>query len=278
MMEEPDDHMTSSQALPTKPGVRQRFRRGPLVALVWVVVCSGLLTSCGVMVQRAREATRCTTCEFNLKVLWLGLGGFNNANGSLPPAWLCDENGKPMHSWRALMFPYAGYYGFTEGYHIKEPWDGPTNAKWQKTPFYELQCRSVDAKSHSAIDYVAVVGPDTMWPGRERVKLLEKVEGGQDTILVIEMPDSDYRALEPRSPTVDEFMAKIKSPTGKGIRTIHPKGLAYVTVGGDVRWFPPGTEPETIRQLLKRDPKCKVIPAEEKIGIVENWEKIKDER
>jgi hypothetical protein len=69
-----------------------------------------------------------------------------------------------------------------------------------------------------------------------------------------------------------------KAPSGKGIRTIHPKGLAYVTVGGEVRWFPPDTEPETIRLLLARDPKCKVIPAEEKIRDVENWDKLKDER
>ena len=33
-------------------------------------------------------------------------------------------------------------------------------------------------------------------------------------------PDSDYRCREPRFSTVDELIAKIKSPTGKGIRTI----------------------------------------------------------
>ena len=121
---------------------------------------------------------------------------------------------------------------------------------------------------------MAVVGPDTVWPGRERVELPPKEDGNQDTILLVEMPDSDYCCLEPRFPTVEQFMAKIKSPTGKGIRCIHRKGLAYLTVGGDVRWFPPDTDPETIRQLLKRDPKCKVIPAEEKIGIIDNWEKL----
>ena len=66
-------------------------------------------------------------------------------------------------------------------------------------------------------------------------------------------------------------MAKIKSPTGKGIRCIHPKGLAYVTVGDEVRWFPPDTDPETIRRLLKRDPKCKVVPPDEKMQFLEHW-------
>jgi hypothetical protein len=277
-MKEPENKSSVSNDQEIPITAVKRKRRGPLVALVWLVVCSGLLTSCGVMVQRAREAARCANCENQLKQIGLGLHNFDDSNTSLPPAWLCDENGKPMHSWQALAMPYLGYYSWAKDYSLREPWDGPTNRQWQKYPFDLLHCPSARGEAHSAVDYVAVVGPDTMWPGRDRVKLPEKAEGGQDTILVIEMPDSDYRALEPRSPTVDEFMAKIKSPTGKGIRTIHPKGLAYVTVGGDVRRFPPDTEPDTIRQLLTRDPKCKVIPAEQKIGIVENWEKLKDER
>ncbi|MBN1395156.1 MAG: hypothetical protein JW959_09045 [Pirellulales bacterium] len=128
------------------------------------------------------------------------------------------------------------------------------------------------------VDYVAVVGPDTMWPGRERVKLPTEGESNQDTILLIEMPDSDYSALEPRSPTVEKFMAKIKLPTGRGIRCIHPKGLAYVTVGGEVRWFPPDTDPETVRRLLKRNPDCKVISADEKMEIIERWGEEEDSR
>jgi hypothetical protein len=278
-MNEPVNSSIFSQASPAEAVTTKRVRRGPLVLLIWLVVCSGMLTSCVVMVKSAREGARCASCQNNLKQVGLALRSFADSNGSLPPAWLYDESGKPMHSWLALTMPYLGYYHFTEQYSLKEPWDSTKNIRWQAYSLYVLQCPNVgDESSRRVIDYVAVVGSDTMWPGRERVKLLEKEDGGQDTILVIEMPDSDYRPLEPRSPTVEEFMAKIKPPTGKGIRTIHPKGLAYVTIGGDVRWFPPDTEPETIRQLLKRDPKCRVIPAEEKNGIVENWEKIKSSK
>ena len=67
-------------------------------------------------------------------------------------------------------------------------------------------------------------------------------------------------------------MAAIKSPTGHGIRCIHPKGLAYVTVGCDVRWFPPTPIRRAVRRLLKRDPKSKVIPPNEKLPIVEHWD------
>jgi hypothetical protein len=101
-----------------------------------------------------------------------------------------------------------------------------------------------------------------MWPGKERVKLPKEGDWSKDTILLIEMPDSDIGVLEPRDPTVEVFLAKIKSPTGKGIRTIHPKGLAYVTIGGEVRYFPPETDVEIIRMYLQRDPRCQLLPVD----------------
>jgi hypothetical protein len=130
----------------------------------------------------------------------------------------------------------------------------------------------LSGRPRATVDYVAVVGPDTMWPGRERVTLPSDDHGNRDTILLIEMPDSDYNSLEPRSPTVEEFLEKIKSPTGKGIRCIHSKGLAYVTVGGDVRWFPPDTDPETIRRLFKRASNCKVVSPDKTMHVIEHWE------
>jgi Protein of unknown function (DUF1559) len=273
----PENNPPSSEGMQTETFTKKSNRRTTIIVLVWLVVCSGVLTTVVRAIQAAREAARCSTCVFHLKQIGYGLQIFDDANGSLPPAYLCDEKGKPIHSWQTLLAPYMGHYSWRNrnGYSLKEPWDGPNNSRVLSRPFRECQCASVDVDNPSrmTVDYVAVVGPDTMWPGRDRVTL----GGNKDKILLIEMPDSDYRCLEPRSPTVEEFMAKIKSPTGKGIRCIHPNGLAYLTVGGEVDRFPPDTDPETIRKLLKRDPNCKVIPAQEKIQIVEGWEQNENE-
>jgi hypothetical protein len=266
----------SAEGTQTAPPARKPFRRRALLLLMWFVVCSGLLTWCAGAIRAAREAERCQTCGLNFKQIGLGLLNFDAENGSLPPAYLCDAKGKPIHSWRALLMPYGGHYSWRKTYSLKEPWDGPNNGKFLSTRFNEFRCPSAGSDLRLTADYVAVVGPDTLWPGRERIKLPPK-GGNQDTILLIELPDSDYGCLDPRCPTVEEFMAKIKSPTGKGIQCIHPKGLAYVTVGGDVRWFPPDTDAETIRRLLKRDPDCKVIPPQEKMPIVEGWEEDKED-
>jgi hypothetical protein len=263
-----ENNSLSAEGGQTEPVAKKSHRRMAIVLLIWLVVCSGALTTVVRAVQAAREAARCATCAFNLRQIGVGLRYFDAANGGLPSAYLCDENGKPIHSWQALVAPYIGHYTWRDCYSLTEPWNGPNNNRVLSRPFPEFQCPSADDPSPLTIDYVAVIGPETMWPGRDCVALL----GNRDVILLIEMPDSDYRCLEPRFPTEEEFMAKIKSPTGKGIRCIHPRGLAYLTVGGEVRWFRPDTDPETIRNLLKRDPDCKVIPAQERMKIIENWE------
>jgi hypothetical protein len=242
-------------------------RRIVITLLIVLVVCGGVPTWLVFAFRAARESARCGMCENRLGGLAMGLQNFDLAHGGLPPAYLCDETGKPIHSWQSICKRYLHYYRWEEAYSMKEPWNGPNNGKLGPCGDHMFQCPTAGPPSRTTTDFVAVVGPDTMWPGRERVKL----RGDEDTILLIEMPDSDYNSLEPRSPTVEEFMEKIKLPTGEGIRCIHPRGLAYVTVGGDVRWFPPDTDPETIRRLLKRDPKCEVVSLDKLKPLIKHW-------
>jgi hypothetical protein len=266
---------STADVTPSEVAAKKTVSRRLLVFLAWLVVCGGLLAWLVMAVRAAREAVRCQECCCHLRLIGCGLRNFDVTTGSLPPAYLCDQKGKPIHSWHTLLFPFLGHYGWRGCYMLTEPWDGPNNRRAISYTSTEFQCRSAGDSSRLTTDYVAVVGPDTMWPGSNRVVLSSS--GNRDTILLIEMPDSDYRCLEPRFPTVDEFLAKIKSPTGHGIRSIHPKGLAYLTVGGDVRWFPPDTDIETIRRLLKRDPNCTVLSPKQPMEIIEHWEQSADE-
>jgi hypothetical protein len=280
-MDSPQDHLQPAETAqpPARP---KRPLPLPLVGLIWFVVCTGVLTPIVRFVRVRIEDDRCQSCEYHLREIGIALQNFMAANGSLPPAYLCDKRGTPIHSWETLVMEYLGCYCWPYYYSLTEPWDGPNNRGFMGDRFYRFQCPTADATAgdpyRSTRDYVVVVGPETMWPGRDRVVLPAKPGPAKDKILLIELPDSDYRRLEPRFPTIEEFLDRIKSPTGNGIRTIHPKGLAYLTVSGAVRWFPPDTDPETIRQLLKRDPGCKVIPPEVKLKTVETWGQHREER
>src|SRR5262245_18722891 len=48
-----------------------------------------------------------------------------NNEGRLPPAYIADEHGKPMHSWRVLLLPYLEQQALSDKYRFDEPWNGP---------------------------------------------------------------------------------------------------------------------------------------------------------
>ena len=45
-------------------------------------------------------------CGNNLKQIGIALHTYHDEYKSLPPAYVCDESGKRMHSWRVLLLPY----------------------------------------------------------------------------------------------------------------------------------------------------------------------------
>ena len=191
-MNSPENNPPSAESSPRQPLAKRSHRRSLLVLLVWLVVCGGILTTVVRAIQAAIKVSRWAACSYHLEQIGRGLVIFDTDNGSLPPAYLCDDKGKPIDSWQTLVAPYKGHYRWRGNYSLKEPWDGPNNRKALSWVFDELRCPNATGRDRSplTVDYVAVIGPDTMWPGRDRVNL---VGGGQDTILLIEMADSDCR-------------------------------------------------------------------------------------
>ena len=59
-------------------------------------------------VSTPHEVVRRATCCNNMKQLVLALRNYQQANGSFPPAYITDKNGRPMHSWRVLILPFLG--------------------------------------------------------------------------------------------------------------------------------------------------------------------------
>ena len=48
----------------------------------------------------SRDAARLAQCRNNLKQIAVALHQYHDLYGSFPPAYIADENGKPLHSWR----------------------------------------------------------------------------------------------------------------------------------------------------------------------------------
>jgi hypothetical protein len=74
-------------------------------------------------------SSRRSACRSNLKNIALALHNYHEDHGSYPPAYIADENGRPMHSWRILLLPYIERGDLYKQYRFDEPWDGPNNRK-----------------------------------------------------------------------------------------------------------------------------------------------------
>jgi hypothetical protein len=124
--------------------------------------------------------------------------------------------------------------------------------KLEEEHAYPFECLSDDHQKPAFTDYVAVVGPTTMWTGCEPVR--PATDGSDnDKILVIEVINSGIRWMEPRDLTLEEALNNIQPKKGIGIGSCHGDGIHYVTVGGDIRTLDPHIDRESLRKLLVRD-------------------------
>jgi hypothetical protein len=162
-------------------------------------------------------------CPNISKQLALAIHNYHDVHGCLPPAYIPDENGKPMHSWRVLILPYLEDSGLYEQYDFSEPWDGPNNSRLAGQMPYEYRCFA-KRRASATTDFVAVTGPRTVWPGTESPKLDDVSDGTGNTILVVEIADSDINWMEPRDVSLEDLVADVDPKTGSALLSTHEAG------------------------------------------------------
>jgi hypothetical protein len=233
-----------------------------------------LTASCIVLCKYAIEEADSMTCSCRLKEIGLALISYHDQKGAFPPAYSCDESGTPVNSWRTIILPGRLWYNFPSNYDFAKPWNGPENAELlPREIFSKFRCPFSGGEDPAITNYVAVVGPNTMWPGKEPAK--RAADGSDDDkIFVIEVINSDILWMEPRDLTLEQALDTIQPKTSIGIGSRHRDGIHYVTVGGQVRTLAPNIDRESLRKLLVRDSpeesssKIKTLSGEkEEIGV-----------
>jgi hypothetical protein len=220
-------------------------------------------------VSSTREAARPSQCRNNLKLIGLALHHYHDQYGSFPPAFIADEQGRPIHSWRTLLLPFLDDSSLTAAYaryRFDEPWDGPNNSKLHTTGLPLFSCPGDPASAPGLTNYLAVIGPQTAWPGGRPARKEDLSDGLEQTILVVEVVNSGIRWMEPRDLKFDEMSFKLNDPDGRSISSLHTKPgpgdrdywpwtktVAYVHIlfaDGASRRIRADTPAETIRALL----------------------------
>jgi len=200
------------------------------------------------------EASWRTQCKYNLKQIGLALHTYHDDYGSFPPAHIADSNGRPVHSWRVLLLPYLDQKPLYEKYRFDEPWDGPNNGKLADEIVAVYNCPSDvhahDKTSSTMTDYVAIVGPETPWPGSRATAIRDIKDGTSTTLLVVEVTNSGIHWMEPRDLHVLQMAQTINAKSGQGISSRHTCGAHVLMADGSARFISDQTAAELIRGLL----------------------------
>lgn len=216
--------------------------------VVWSLTCILIMTTgfwwAKTKVEKAYAEAVCSQCIQNVYEIAMNLRLYKERHGHYPPAVVYDDEGKPMHSWRALISVYME--PVQSSYRFDEPWNGPNNRRLAEKEPSMFRCVLDGTASHSNTSYLAVCGPGTAFTDSEA----NGAEGPNGRLLVVEVMDSGVNWLEPRDLHVDAMSFIINDRTRPAIRGLHDKGATFVDENLEYGWIAPNTPPEVINSMI----------------------------
>ena len=232
---------------------------GPVLAIVLVAVPVVVLVCIGIIgilialllpaVQAAREAARRCNCVNNMKQIGLALHNYHDANGCFPPAYIPDENGKPMHSWRVLILPYMERDDLYKAYNFDEPWDGPNNSVLADMMPDVYRCPSERAPNLNDTSYAMVVGPGCISDGPGAAKIADITDGASNTLMVVEVAGNGINWLEPKDWDTAQSDFFIDDGDGQGGESDHPGVVNAAFADGSVHSLSSDFDPEALKAM-----------------------------
>jgi prepilin-type processing-associated H-X9-DG protein len=187
-------------------------------------------------IQSAREFPGRPRCTNNLKQLGLGLHNYHDIHKHFPPVMIRDEEGKPLYSWIVAILPNMEYDPIYEKIDHSEPWDGPHNSQvLGGLRIEEFFCPLAPRKPNDcSTNYLAVVGPGTLWRSEGTVSLNDLANKTSLTVAVIESVDTQVHWAEPFALTVDEALERMQTGKGTRISSVHPRIVNVLFADGSV--------------------------------------------
>ena len=169
------------------------------IAVVVLLGCAGVLVALLLpAVQAAREAARRQQSMNNLKQIGLALHNYHDTHRSFPPAVVTDANGKPLYSGRVLLLPFLEQAGLYNSFQKDKAWDSPENQAITKMMIPTFHDPSNPKMQPGGTDYVFVTGKGTIFEPGRAVKMADITDGTSNTMMLVEIKNSDIHWAEPR--------------------------------------------------------------------------------
>jgi hypothetical protein len=199
--------------------------------------------------------------QHNLRQIGLALHNFHDSYKNLPPAAICDKQGKPLLSWRVAILPFIEQAPLYQQFKLDEPWDSPHNSKLvaQMPPvFAPVGIKTKEAGLTYYRGFVADpnLGPAhaTAWEttpapnspyGAWGPRLIAFTDGTSNTLLLVE-------AGEPVPWTKPaELPYDPKKPLPK-LGGVSKDGFNILMADGSTRFAPANFDEQTLRLMITR--------------------------
>ncbi len=115
-----DCQTDAMQSLPCRTGVTK------LEVLVVLLIAALVI---GLLMPAAREYEPQQQAETSMSMVAKAIDAYQQHFAARLPVMLVSDDGRPLHSWRALILPFLGEQKLADAYRWDEPWNGPNNSE-----------------------------------------------------------------------------------------------------------------------------------------------------
>jgi prepilin-type processing-associated H-X9-DG protein len=110
-----------------------------------------------------------------------------------------------------MLLPYLECKDIYDQLDLRKPWNHPQNVIPKSLGITVYKCFFARDKQPTFTNYVAITGPDTLWPDDRPGDLRHIPDGAAQTILAIEIGQSDIAWGEPRDFTLKEMEERLNA-------------------------------------------------------------------
>lgn len=232
------------------------FGLGAVLVLACIVLAGGgvMIATMALLAARpqfmGRQSSADTVqCVERMQAIADAIAAYVADHGHFPPAYLEDENGKRLHSWRVLLLPYLGYQELYDQIDFDAAWDSPANQRLHAQIPLEYQCPADATRGQHTTSYLGLAGGRRhFFYANHRRTLAEITDGASLTAMIVESVGSSVHWMEPRDLDLNELGFTGQAMWVVGSRHIE-EWFHVITADGRVRRVASGPSFEELQAM-----------------------------